>query len=158
AHPEITASFTGISLIWVTNYKLLGANWGGQVVPIDFMKSRIETNSLEVPGSFAFSDLTLEPLWLGWHRPRVDYTIAYSFFAPTGKWESGGTDNSGLGMWSNDVQAGATLRLDDKHAWSTSLLATYEVHSHKKDSDIQAGDIFTVEGGTGKSFYKKVEG
>jgi hypothetical protein len=61
-------------------------------------------------------------------------------------------------MWSNTFQAGTTLRLDDKHAWTTSLLASYEIHSHKKDSDIKAGDILTLEGGTGKSFFKKVEG
>ena len=158
AHPRVTASFTGISVVWVTNFKILGANWGGQVVPIDFMKSRIESNSLDVPGSFAFSDLTLEPLWLGWHKPRADFTVGWSIFFPTGKYETGGSDNSGLGMWSNDFQAGTTLHLDDKHAWSTSLLATYEIHSHKKDSDIKAGNILTLEGGTGKAFYKKVEG
>jgi hypothetical protein len=61
-------------------------------------------------------------------------------------------------MWSNTFQAGTTLRLDDKHAWTTSLLASYEVHSHKKDSGVKVGDILTFEGGTGKSFFKKVEG
>jgi hypothetical protein len=61
-------------------------------------------------------------------------------------------------MWSNLLQAGSTLRLDHRHAWTTSLLASYEIHSHKKDSDIKAGDILTLEGGTGKSFFKKVEG
>ena len=61
-------------------------------------------------------------------------------------------------MWSNDFNAGTTLHLDDKHAWTTALLATYEVHSHKKDSNIKAGNILTLEGGTGKAFYKKVEG
>src|SRR5262249_5526305 len=54
--------------------------------------------------------------------------------------------------------AGTTLQLDNKHAWTTAHLATYEIHSHKKDSDIKAGDILTLEGGTGKAFYKKVEG
>jgi len=122
------------------------------------MKSRIEGPSLDVPGSFAFSDLTFMPLWLGWHKPRADFTAGWSFFVPSGKYEAGGSDNGGLGMWSNDFQAGTTLHLDDKHAWSTSLLATYEIHSHKEDSEVKAGDILTLEGGTGKSFYKKVEG
>jgi hypothetical protein len=157
-NPHITASFTGLSVIGVTNVKILGANWGFQIVPVDFMKSRIEARSLDVPGSFAFSDLTAQPLWLGWHTPRADFTVGWSLFFPTGKYELGGTDNSGLGMWSNDFQAGTTIHLDDKHEWSTSMLATYEIHSHKKDSDIKAGDILTLEGGTGKAFYKKVEG
>ena len=157
-NPRINASFLGGSVICVTNVKFLGANWGFQAVPVDFMKSRIEGPSLDVPGSFAFSDITFQPLWLGWHKPRADFTLGWSFFAPTGKYELNGSDNSGLGMWSNDFQAGTTLHLDAEHAWTTSLLATYEIHSHKEDSDVKVGDILTLEGGTGKTFYKKVEG
>lgn len=156
--PQITVAFTGLSVIVVTNAKLFGANYGFQVVPVDGMKSRIEARSLDVPGSFAFSDLTVAPLWLGWHKPRVDFVAGWSVFFPTGKWELGGTNNSGLGMWSNDFQFGSTIHLDDTHAWTTALLASYEVHSHKEDSVIRAGDILTLEGGTGKAFYKKVSG
>jgi hypothetical protein len=158
AHPRINASFVGLGVAWVTNVKLLGGNLGGNVVPVAFMKSRIESNSLEVPGSFAFTDISVTPLQLGWTKPRADFTVAYTFFAPTGKWEEGGAENSGLGMWSNLIQAGSTLRLDDKHAWTTSLLASYELHSHKEDSTLKVGDVLTLEGGTGKSFFKKVEG
>src|SRR5262249_38148279 len=71
-YPNITVAFTGLSLIVVTNAKVLGANYGFQVVPVDAMKSRIEAASLDVPGAFAFSDLTVAPLWLGWHKTRAD--------------------------------------------------------------------------------------
>ena len=50
------------------------------------------------------------------------------------------------------------MRLDNKHAWTTSYLATFEMHTHKKDSDLQVGNILTLEGGTGKAFYKEVPG
>jgi hypothetical protein len=156
-NPRVNASFLGPGVAWVTNLKLLGGNWGGQALPIAFMKSRIEGNSLDVPGSLKFTDIYFQPLQLGWHQPRADYTVGWGFFAPTGSWELGG-DNGGLGMWSNDFQAGATLRLDDKRAWATSLLATFEIHSKKKDTELQVGDILTLEGGTGKSFYKKIDG
>jgi len=158
AHPRVNASFVGLGVAWVTNVKLLGGNLGGNAVPVAFVKSRIEANSLEVPGSFQFTDLLVTPIQLGWTKPRADFVFDYTLFMPTGTWEEGGTDNSGLGMWSNTFQAGTTLRLDDKHAWTTSMLASYEIHTHKKDSDIKVGDILTLEGGTGKSFYKKVEG
>jgi hypothetical protein len=95
---------------------------------------------------------------LGWNKERADFKVSYGLFFPTGKWEEGGSDNTGLGQWSHLFQAGTTLRLDDRHAWSTSLLASYEIHSHKKDSDLKTGDVLTLEGGTGKAFYKKVEG
>jgi len=158
AHPRVNASFVGLGVAWVTNVELLGGKLGGNVVPVAFIKSRIEANSLDVPGSFQFTDLLVTPIQLGWTKPRADFVFDYTLFMPTGTWEEGGTDNSGLGMWSNTFQAGTTLRLDDKHAWTTSMLASYEIHTHKKDSDIKVGDILTLEGGTGKSFYKKVEG
>jgi hypothetical protein len=158
AHPNITASFFGLGLAWVSNVKFLGANLGAQITPVAFMKSRIESASLDVPGAFAFTDIYVQPLWLGWHCKRADFTLGWGFFAPTGKWELGGSDNSGLGMWSNDFQAGTTVNLDDEHAWTTSLLATYEIHSHKKDTDLRVGSILTLEGGTGRAFYMPVEG
>jgi len=157
-HPKITVAFYGVSAIVVTNAKLLGANYGFQAVPVAAIRSRIEARSFDVPGSFAFTDITVAPLWLGWHKPRADFVAGWSIFFPTGHWELGGSDNAGLGMYSNVFQGGTTVNLDDRHAWTTSALATYEVHSHKRDSDIRAGDILTLEGGTGRSFYKKVEG
>ena len=156
ANPRVNVSFIGPVLAWVTNVKVLGGNLGGAVTPVAFIKSRLEGNSLEVPGSFAFTDIFVEPIQLGWTKPRADFTLGYSLFMPTGKWEQGGTDNAGLGMWSNLVQGGTTLHLDTKHEWTLSALGSYEIHSHKKDSDIKVGDILTVEGGLGKTFIKVV--
>jgi hypothetical protein len=152
--PRITSTFTGPVLAWVTNVKVLGANLGGAVVPIAFIKTRIETDTLGKPGSFAFTDIELQPLQLGWHVSRADIVTGYALFMPTGRWKLGGDDNSGLGMWSHLLQLGSTLHLDDKHAWTFSALGTYELHSHKKNTGLRTGDIITVEGGLGKSLYR----
>ena len=157
-NPQINEAFTAFSVAMVTNAKVLGANYGFQVLPVDAIKSRIEANSLDVSNSLAISDIYVMPVWLGWHPKRADFIATYGFFVPTGEWELGGSDNSGLGMWSNDFQFGATVHLDDKKEWTTSVLATYEIESHKKDTDIKVGDILTIEGGTGKAFYEKVTG
>ena len=156
--PDITASFLGLGLAVVTPIRILGANYGAQVIPVDFMKSRIEGNSLDVAGSFGFSDIYVQPLWLGWETPRADYSAGYGVFLPTGKWDLGASDNAGLGMWSQDLQFGTTIRLDNKRQWSTSGLATLELHSTKDDSDLQVGNILTLEGGTGRAFYTPVAG
>jgi len=158
AHPRINSSFIGPGVLWVTNAKLLGGNLGGQILPVAFMKARIEGPSLDVPGSFNFSDIYVQPLQLGWERPRADFVAGWGVFMPTGKWELGGDENGGLGMWSNDFQAGTTVRLDNRRAWTASVLGTYEIHSKKKDVDLKAGDILTFEGGLGRSFYAKVDG
>jgi len=57
-------------------------------------KSRMESASLDVPSSFAFTNIYIQPLWLGWHTPRAEYTMGWAFFAP-GKCESGGTARRG---------------------------------------------------------------
>jgi hypothetical protein len=152
ADPRINVTFLGLGLAWVTNARFLGANWGGSVVPVAFIKSRIEGRSIDVPGSLEFTDITVQPLQLGWHTKRADFVLGYSLFLPTGKWELGGDDNSGLGMWSHDFQAGTTLRLDDEHKWSFSTLGTFELHSEKEDTELRVGDILTVEGGLGRTF------
>jgi hypothetical protein len=61
---------------------------------------------------WAFNDTYVVPLHLGWHTPRADFVAGYGFFAPTGKYEAGGLDNVGLGMWSHEVQGGTTVYLD----------------------------------------------
>jgi len=151
---RVHVAFLGAGAAWVTNAKVLGANLGGSVVPLSFIKSRIEGPSLDVPGTLKFTDITVQPLQLGWHSKRADYVAGYSLFLPTGKWELGGNENAGLGMWSHDFQAGGTAYLDKEHEWSLSGLGTYELHSHKKDSDVKVGDILTVEGGLGRTFLK----
>src|SRR4029450_11744497 len=135
------------------NVKILGANFGASVAPLNFIKSRIE-ESLDVPGSFAFTDMYVQPIQPGWEKPRAGFVAAYGLFAPTGKWDLGGDDNAGLGMWSNLFQAGTTLHLDTKHERTLSALRSSETHSHKKAPALKVGDILTVEGGLGKAFLK----
>jgi hypothetical protein len=157
-HPRINSSFLGPGLVWVTEAKLLGGRLGGQVLPLAFMSARIEGPSIDVPGGLKFTDMFVQPFQLGWEKPRADFVAGWGFFAPTGKWELGGSDNGGLGMWSNVFQAGTTMRLDDRRAWTASVLGSYEIHSGKKDTNLKVGDILTLEGGLGKSFYQKVDG
>jgi hypothetical protein len=61
-------------------------------------------------------------------------------------------------MWSHLFEAGTTLQLDGEHKWSVSTLASYELHSHKEDTDIKVGDILTLEGGLGRNFFKMAAG
>jgi hypothetical protein len=157
-HPRITSTFLGPGVVWVTNVKILGANYGGQILPIAYMKARLEGPSLDVPGAFRFTDIYMQPFQLGWEKPRADVVAGWGVFMPTGNWSLGGQDNGGLGMWSNLFQAGTTVRLDDKRAWTASMLASYEIHSDKKDTNVQVGNILTLEGGLGRSFYRAVTG
>ena len=87
------------------------------------------------------------PLYLGWHTPRADFVAGYGFFAPTGKYEAGASDNVGLGMWSHEIQGGTTVYLDAAKKFSAATTAFFEMHSNKKDQDLKVGNLLTLEGG-----------
>ena len=81
--------------------------------------------------------------------------VTYGLCMPTGKYTPGGDDNSGLGMLTNEFGAGTTLFLDADKNWGLSVMAFHEIHPDKKDTDIQAGDVLTIEGGLGRSWYER---
>lgn len=139
--------------LYVTKAKLLGADYGVLVAP-GWLNKRLEAPILELDekGNTKFTDLYVQPVRLGWHRPRSDFLAGFGIFAPTGDYEFQGDSNSGLGMWSFELFAGATHYFDEKKTWHVSTTAFYETHTKKKDTEIEVGDILTLEGGLGRSF------
>jgi hypothetical protein len=149
--------------IYVSQKKLLGGNIGMMaVVPI-------ARGALEAPGlglsesaSTGLSDLYVMPLQLGWHKRQFDMTAGVAFFAPTGRYSAGASDNLGKGMWSYEVSGGGTLYIDKGRSVSLSTLASWETHSKKDGAEVQiqgiafkdlkVGQLLTLEGGAGKSF------
>jgi hypothetical protein len=156
-HPRVNVTFVGPTVGWVTNIKVWNANLGGSIAPVAWIKSRLEGNVLDVPGQFKFTDTYVQPVQLGWKTHRADFVAGYGLFVPTGKWSLGGRDNSGLGMWSSLFQGGTTLHLDQHNEWTFSTLASYEINSHKKTTDIKPGNGLTFEGGLGRTFYSKMK-
>jgi hypothetical protein len=140
--------------IWqVTNFKILGANYGFVVAPA------MTDNKLEAPilglvneTSVGFTDLYIQPINLGWRTKRADFIAGFGVYAPTGSYDPDASDNLGLGMWSFEFSAGTTIYFDKAKSWHFATSAFYEVHTEKEDTDIRVGDILTLEGGLGKSF------
>ncbi|MGI9537392.1 MAG: SphA family protein [Desulfocapsaceae bacterium] len=140
-------------LIWVSEFEIFGANYSFQIFPA-FTDNAMEAPILGLNESVStgFADLYFQPINLGWHTNRADFLTGLGIYAPTGEYEQDGSDNTGLGMWSLEFFAGATLYFDEAKSWHISTNAYYETHSEKEDSDITVGDILTLEGGLGKSF------
>jgi hypothetical protein len=149
-----TAEIVLVSL--VTNYKILGANLGGSV-GFPFIKNRIQLNSLDVSTGFAYTDMFIGAS-LGWHLKRADITAGYNLYIPTGRFSQGGSDNTGLGMWGNELTIGTTVYLDQKKLWNAAATFALEFHTDKSGTDINPGDMGTIQGGIGRTFYKKVSG
>ena len=129
----------------VTNYKLFGANVGGSVA-FPFIKNRIQLNSLDVNTGFAYTDMFVGAT-LGWHLKRADITAGYNLYIPTGRFSQGGTDNTGLGIWGNEFTIGSTVYLDQKRTWTAAANFGLEFHTDKSGTNINVGDLGTVEGG-----------
>jgi hypothetical protein len=140
----------------VTNYKLLGGNIGASA-GFPFIKNRIQLNSLNVSTSFAYTDMFIGAN-LGWHFKRADVMAGYNLYIPTGNFTLGGTDNTGLGMWGNELTIGSTVYLDQKKLWNAAGTFALEFNTDKSGTNIQVGDLGTVSWGLGRTFYKKVSG
>jgi hypothetical protein len=153
---SLTSTAELILLSVVTNYKLLGANLGASAA-FPFIQNRIQLNSLNVNTGFAYTDMFVGAS-LGWHFKRADITAGYNLYIPTGRFSQGGTDNTGLGIWGNELTIGSTVYLDQKRLWNAAANFGLEFHTDKSGTNIQVGDLGTVEGGLGRTFYKKVSG
>ena len=154
---QLTSTADVILVELVTNYKLLGANIGFQAA-IPFIKNRLQLNSLDLNASFAFTDMFISPIVLGWHRERTDIMAGYNLYIPTGRFSAGANNNNGLGMWGNEFFVGPTIYLNEKRLWSAAGTFALEFHTDKRGTNINVGDMATIQGGIGRTFYRKVSG
>ena len=152
---DITINAFAPLLWWVSDFKILGANYGVMgVVPFSNAVLEAPILGFERDLDTKLSDIYIQPINLGWHTKWADFTTGIGIFMPTGEYELGGDNNTGLGMWSFELYAGTTVYFDKAKSWHFATTAFYEIHSEKKDSDIRVGDILTLEGGLGKSFLQ----
>lgn len=152
-------------LVFTSRAKILGADYGIVLAP-SFANASLEAPvfDFQQPVGTGAGDLYFLPISLGWHTKRADAKAAFGFFAPTGRYTAGASDNLGKGMWSYELSGGTTVFLDRQKAWSVATSAFWETHSNKsmqlaiKDRvipvDVKVGQILTLEGGMGRSFLK----
>ena len=141
-------------LAWyVSKAKVLGANYGAMVV-LPLANASIEAPAFAIGETVdtSLSDLLVRPLDLGWHTTRADVTAGFQLYVPTGRYERGGSDNIGKGMWTYEPFLGTTVYFDEKRTVSLATTAYWEFHGNKKDTDVKVGQILTLQGGAGKSF------
>jgi hypothetical protein len=140
------ADFNDLNVFeWVTKKKILGANYALAAV-LPFGSSSISSPTLgAIGGGGGFSDSYYQPLTLGWHFKRADIQVAYGFYAPTGRFTAGATNNTGSGHWTNSPAAGETFYLTKNKATSVSAYQFYEFHTTQKGTNIHAGQTFNLD-------------
>ena len=141
-------------MVWyVSKTKLFGANYGAMVV-FPFANASLEAPAFQLSNTVdtSFSDILIRPFDLGWHTPNADVAAGLQLYLPTGRYERGGSDNIGKGMWAYEPFVGATFYFDERRTTSFATTAYWEFHGKKKDSDVKVGQLLTLQGGLGKSY------
>jgi hypothetical protein len=137
-----------------TQKKIFGGDYGlAFMVPV--LNTRFNSDVFNITEvSAGVSDILFEPVALGWTKSQADYTVNYSFYAPSGEFNPDSSLNTGLGFWENQIQAGMTYNIDKKKLWNIAGLTTWEFNMSKSGLDIKPGPIFTGEYGFGRRFFK----
>ena len=112
-------------IVWyVSQAKLLGANYGVMVV-LPFANAALEAPAFTFGQTVdtSIADMVVRPLDLGWRTKRADVTAGLQFYVPTGRYERGGSDNIGKGMFTYEPFVGTTVYFDEKRTVSLATTA-----------------------------------
>jgi len=139
---------------YVPKHKFLGAYFMPYVA-LNYANGELVANitgtSLSTGGGGSgFADMFVQPLNLGWHLKRTDFTAGYAFVAPTGRFTQGATDNVGSGYWGNNITTGTTLYITKNKATTANLTTDWEIHGQKRGTNLTPGQAFTIEWGLGQ--------
>jgi hypothetical protein len=96
----------------------------------------------------------IEPLQLGWHFKRADAVAGYAIFVPTGRYTDGAANNTGLGMWAQEISFGTTVYLNEAKQYHAATLVSFDFQSKKEDSETKVGNAMNLEGGVGADFMQ----
>ena len=132
-------------LVWVTNHKFLGADYGIETI-IPVMRTSLDFANSKDSG---VGDVYVGPLVLGWHGPQWDALAAAGMWLDTASTRE--PASPGKGFKSTMLTGGLTYYFDGAKTITGSALARYEFNS-RKDNGIRPGQQLTVEWGLGKSF------
>jgi len=144
----------GLFPAWVSSKRLWGNTQWGAYAAIPVTNASINVADADLSTGWGFSDIYVQPVYLGWTLPMADITTGMGVTMPTGRFTEGAHDNTGLGMWSVAFDAGTTVYGGEQKEWNGSALATFQLQSSIKDSDKRAGNVLSVEGGLGHAVLK----
>ena len=152
---NIFAYLNAPRLIWMTDWKILGANYGMDIiVPFGYLDWKVMGAHHSY---FGLGDIQIEPLLLSWHFKQFDLAGGYAVWAPTGDYSPNRPDMLAKGFWSHMLTLGATWYPDEEKTWALSLLNRYEFCQEQEQTHTDPGQVYTIEWGLSKSLCKTVD-
>jgi hypothetical protein len=92
------------------------------------------------------------PIVLGWQFDRADVQAGYSFYAPTGRFVPGASDNTSTGFWTHAPQAGITFYVTRDKATQVSVFDTYAWNTTQEGTGVQPGQNNSVDYSLSRTF------
>jgi hypothetical protein len=151
---ELTSVAYGAGVVKVTTKKLLGGFYGFQVLFPLGANNRIQGTEIDQNPGAGLTDSLVQPISIGWHFKRADATAGYNLYVPTGRYTAGASNNTGFGMWGNELFVGTTVYLDEAKKFHAATLASFDFQSKKEDTETKVGNTMILEGGVGADFLK----
>lgn len=146
-------------LIWMTDWKFLGADYGMDVI-VPFAYKHL-SGQLGSGNQFNLADIQGEPLLLSWHLQQFDFAAGYAFWVPSGNFDASSPvkylTSPGSGYWTHMLTLGGAWYPDEKKTWAFSLLNRYEINTQQDDTDITPGNMLTMEWGLSKTVWPGVD-
>ncbi|HTR40142.1 MAG TPA: transporter [Pseudomonadales bacterium] len=177
----------GPQVMWMTPWKILGADYGMNVmVPLIYNNTSykeyqalpsgfVQTISKGI-NQFGLGDIEIEPLLLAWHLKHFDFRAGYGFWAPTGIYHNTSIVNLGDGLWTQMISLGGVWYPDQDKSWAFSILNHFECNSQAPGTHLGPGGFpggggsgeiavpanipcstYTMEWGASKTIYKKID-
>jgi hypothetical protein len=149
----INAALFGAGVSGVTTKTIFGGTYGFSVL-IAGANNRLQATEIDANPGAGITDSVLTPVQIGWHKPRADAVVYYNLYIPTGRYEDGASNNTGLGMWGHEPGAGTTVYLTKDRKYHAATMVSFNFQSKKQDSETKVGNAMNLEGGVGGDFLK----
>ncbi len=127
---------TFVSLSSFLDEKLNEAYYGFTVL-IAGANKRLQATEIDANPGAGITDSVVTPLSLGWHKKRADATAYYTLYLPTGRYEDGATNNTGLGMWGQELGFGTTVYLTEDRKVHAATMTTRMSRSRRPRAAVQ---------------------
>ena len=121
--------------------------------PIAQVKLNIENRPDLGVDRLGLGDPYIQPIRLGWRKPRLDLVTSYSIYLPTGRSPLAGGKPVSSGQITQEFSGGGSVYFKDRIHFLTAL-ASYQLNTRQRGIDITRGDSVQIQGGVGTKLFR----
>jgi hypothetical protein len=145
---SVTAEFDALRFVQITHVKILGAEWGMQVIA-PFVHQTVNLDGAR--SRVAQGDLDVDPFLLGWNGEKWHAIVAMDTLLPTGYYDQNDARVS-VGAHYFSFEPIAAFTFLPASGWEASAKLMYNTKTTNQATDYHSGDEFHTDFAVGKHF------